>query len=195
MIGYIEGEIVHTDERGIVVLTAGGIGYKVFLAEGGPRGPTLGDRIALWTHLAVREDALDLYGFVTRRDLGMFRALLSVSGIGPKSAATILASAGTDTLIHAIRGRDASYLVKTAGVGKKTAEKLVLELRDKPDILPASEDAGATVALGPEHEAIDALEALGYAARDVRDLVQRIAKEEREAEAIIRQALRELGKR
>jgi len=192
MIGYVEGEIVATDDRGVIVL-AQGIGWRVFTANSTGIVPSVGEKVHFWTHLAVRDDALDLYGFSTQSDLRMFQALLSVSGIGPKSAASILSAAGVNTLLHAIAARDASYLVKTSGIGKKTAEKLILELRDKHALLPERSDG--TQELGPEHEALDALEALGYTARDVRELVQRIAKEEHSSEAIIRQALRELGKR
>jgi len=192
MIGYIEGEIIATDERGVIVL-AQGVGWRVFTATTSGVAPSVGEKARFWTHLAVRDDALDLYGFSTQSDLRMFQALLSVSGIGPKSAASILGAAGINTLLHAILGRDASYLVKTSGIGKKTAEKLILELHDKRALLPEQgEDAPE---LGPEHEALDALEALGYAARDVRELVQEIAKEERSSEDIIRRALRELGRR
>lgn len=196
MISYIEGIVVGCDDRGVTILTKGGIGYRVFLAgQDIESHPEEGEQVSFFTHLAVRDDALDLYGFPSERDLAMFRALLSVSGVGPKSAATILGQAGTETLIHAVRGQDAPYLTKTSGIGKKTAEKIVLELKDKQGLLPEGDkESTVTVGLGPESDALEALEALGYSARDVREIVRRAASEVSAVEDIIRIVLREMGK-
>jgi Holliday junction DNA helicase RuvA len=190
MIGYIEGEIVHKDERSRILLTSG-IGYVIFVT-----GATLalvqpGEQMRFWTHLAVREDALDLYGFFRREELLFFRLLIGISGIGPKSAQNVLSLADIRTLTHAIRSGDASYLTKVSGIGKKLGEKIILELKDK-----LSEFAvGETEISNAETEAILALEALGYAPRDTRELVRTLTPLHHTTEAIIKKALQKLGGR
>ncbi len=190
MIGYIEGEIRHKDERTLIVAT-NGVGYIVATTPHTIEGLLLGEHISLWTHLAVREDALDLYGFIRRDELALFRLLISVSGIGPKGALNVLALADVPTLARAIASGDGSYLTKVSGIGKKIAEKIVLELKEKMSEFTV-EDAGAPHA---ETEALEALEALGYAPRDVREVVRLLAREYETAEAIIRKALQTLGGR
>lgn len=198
MIGYIEGEVIATDERGVVMLTQSGVGYKVLLPSLESTATLgVGANAAFWTYLAVRDDALDLWGFPTQAELKMFQALLTVSGIGPKSAVGTLGAAGVEALVRAIKTQDPSYLVKIGGLGKKTAEKIVMELKDKHALLPDLSKTGeddVPVATA-ESEALDALEALGYAVRDVREIVQKIAREEDEARTIIRRVLQEMGKR
>src|SRR3954463_9450151 len=127
MIGHLEGN-VRAIRAGFAILAAGGVGYKVYgtremlatFKEGSPAN--------VWTHLAVREDILDLYGFATEEEMRLFQLLLTVSGIGPKSALAILDIASVETLRSAIAGGNASYLTKVSGIGKKTAEKIVIEL-------------------------------------------------------------------
>ena len=188
MIGYIEGEVVHKEERSAIVLS-GGVGYLVSVTPATIAGQNLGEGIRLWTHLSVREDALDLYGFLRRNELELFRLLIGISGIGPKSALNVLSLADVSTLARAVASGDGSYLTKVSGVGKKLAEKIVLELRDKMDAL-----VGDSAEIPhKETEALDALEALGYSPRDTRELVRRLAKDHTTTEDIIRKALQTLG--
>ncbi len=190
MIGYIEGEVVHKEERSAIVLV-GGIGYVVSVTPTTITGLAPGDHITLWTHLSVREDALDLYGFLHRNELELFRLLIGISGIGPKSALNVLSLADVSTLARAVASGDGSYLTKVSGVGKKLAEKIVLELRDKMGgLVGDSADIPHK-----ETEALDALEALGYAPRDTRELVRTLAQDHATTEAIIRKALQTLGGR
>src|SRR3989344_150561 len=130
MIGKVDGTISLVGDRFAIVDT-NGIGYKVFMTENTIRSVEVGQKVALWTHLAVREDALDLYGFRDMGELSFFQMLIDISGIGPRSALSILGLAPIETLSRAIASGDISYLVKVSGIGKKTAEKIVLELRDK----------------------------------------------------------------
>lgn len=188
MIGYIEGEIHYKDERSLMVST-GGIGYVLSATPSVTTGAKIGDHIALWTHLVVKEDALDLYGFAVRDELTLFRLLIGISGIGPKSALNVLSLADVHTLAHAIASGDGSYLTKVSGIGKKLAEKITLELREKMGVLAES---GMAVS-SKETEALDALEALGYAPRDTRTLVRTLAQEHATTEDIIRKALQTLG--
>ncbi len=189
MIGYVEGEVRFIDERTVVVLTHG-IGYLVYATPSTIAKATEGNTIALWTHLVVREDALDLFGFTNRDDLALFRLIIGISGIGPKSALNVLSLADRDTLTHAIARGDATYLTKVSGIGKKLAEKIILELKEK---VGAVENGDSTPRA--EDEALEALEALGYAPRDTREIVRSLAKGEATAQDIIRGALQKLGGR
>lgn len=188
MIGYIEGSVKKIEERSLI-LVAGGVGYRVFATNQLLGEVSLGDQVEVWTYLAVREDAMDLYGFRDEREQTMFESLLRVSGIGPKSAMNILSSTGVDLLYRSIAGNDASYLTKVSGVGKKTAEKIVLELHDKIPQL-TNQEATST----GEHEALDALEALGYPIRETKEIVRMITATERDVGTIIKLALKQLGK-
>jgi len=187
MIGFIEGIVQWKDERTIIV-NVSGVGYVLFVTPEVQHSAEIGSPILLWTHMAVREDALDLYGFLNRDALVFFRLLIGISGIGPKSALNILSLADRGTLIHAVQKGDASYLTKVSGIGKKIAEKIILELKDKVASLQAED--GSTSAEG---EALDALEALGYPPKDTRDIVRELGKEHSTSKDIIRRALQILG--
>ncbi len=188
MIGQIKGEVLDKDERSLII-NIGGVGYIVSSTPMTLLQVEIGSTIALWTHLAVREDALDLYGFVGKDELALFKLLIGISGIGPKSALNVLALADIKTLARAIAGNDSSYLTKVSGIGKKLAEKIVLELRDK--IGNIKEDAVPHA----ESEALEALEALGYTPRDTREIVRTLARESVSSQEIIRKALQTLGGR
>jgi Holliday junction DNA helicase RuvA len=192
MIGHIEGTILYKDERSLI-LTTGGIGYTLFVTPDTLERSTVGATMRLWTHLSVKENALELYGFPERETLTLFRLLIGISGIGPKSALNILSLADNETLLHAIARGDSVYLTKVSGIGKKLAEKIVLELKDKMGGLAREGNAPRA-----EDEALEALEALGYAARDTRTIVRALAKDETNyptAQDIIRKALQTLGGR
>lgn len=189
MIGSIEGVVVEKDERALVV-SVGGLGYLVAALPSTLVAAEVGTTVRLFTHLAVREDALDLYGFAAKNELALFRLLIGVSGIGPKSAMNVLALADAGVLVRAISGGDSAYLTKVSGIGKKLAEKIVLELKEKVGGLGVTENIPKA-----EGEALDALEALGYPVRDTRELVRTLSKKHDSAEAIIRAALQALGKR
>src|SRR3989344_1774104 len=136
MVGSLEGKIIHT-EIGFVILGVGGVGYKVHIPIN--MSAEVEASVRLWTHLAVREDALDLYGFEDRESLNFFEMLIKISGIGPKSALNIISISSLANLKQAVSEGDLPYLTKISGIGRKTAEKIVLELRDK---IPAG---GSTV--------------------------------------------------
>lgn len=189
MIGYIEGIVRYKDERTLII-NVSGVGYVLSCMTESLARIELGSQIALWTHLVVREDALDLYGFFDRNELQFFRLLIGISGIGPKSALNILSLADMATLSHAITSGDATYLTKVSGIGKKLAGKIVLELKEKIGTLNIQ-----TGVAHAETEAIEALEALGYLPRDTREIVRVLTKEHQASEDIIRRALQILGGR
>jgi holliday junction DNA helicase RuvA len=191
MIGFLRGTVAKTLPKEII-LDVHGVGYRLFVPDRLLSSVSLGEELSLLTHLAVREDAMTLYGFEDDAGLELFATLLSVSGIGPKSAMSIISGSDPAAMKHAIALGDSAYLTKISGVGKKSAEKIVLELRDKFRDLPLSD---STYAGQAEREALEALESLGYSIRDIRDVVHSLARHHKDAKGIIGEALKTLGKR
>ena len=181
MIGSLDG-IVRGTLSGSLVLDIHGVGYRVSVPIG-TLGAKEGEKLFLWTHLAVRETAQDLYGFETKDELNWFELLLSVSGIGPKSALAIMNAVDTKSLEGAIGRNDASALSKSFGLGKKTAEKIVLELREKVGTVMGRAESGS------DGDVVDALIGLGYTLREARDAVHAIPKDIEAPEARIRKAI------
>ncbi|QQG37998.1 MAG: Holliday junction branch migration protein RuvA [Candidatus Kaiserbacteria bacterium] len=190
MIGRLEGE-VSALRPGFCILSVGGVGYRVAGTREALASLKVGERAAFWTYLAVREDALDLYGFKTENEQHFFEMLLSVPGIGPKSALAILDLALVETLRSAIASGNASYLTKVSGIGKKTAEKIVVELRDK---VGASAE-GVERSLSGDEEALEAMRALGYSHAEAREALRKVPTEVVGGSARLREALRILGSR
>ena len=191
MIRHLSGKLLSVKER-FLVLEVGGVGYKVFatldallLAKKHGDSP-----LALWTHTAVREDALDLYGFLEEEELVLFEMLISVSGIGPRSALAILGIATREVLTKAIASSDTAYLTKVSGIGKKTAEKIVLELKDKMSFLVEEGGEG----LEGETTALEALRSLGYSVHEAREALKTIPRSVVGANDRIKEALKYLGK-
>jgi len=158
MISHLSGTIRFVGD-GFVVITVHDVGYTVFCTENTLSALSTDAACELWTHQAVRENAMDLYGFPTRHELSFFELLLSVSGIGPKTALSILNVATVETLQEAVLSRDTTHLTKVSGIGKKNAEKIILELRDK---IGASVSADGHAAPHGDGDVMDALLALGY---------------------------------
>lgn len=175
MISHLKGQVTHLDLK-YAVIDVGGIGYKISVTT-----PTLEylshhkESVSVWTYLAVREDALDLYGFISKDELEFFELLLTISGIGPKSALGILNTASIDTIKDAIFEDDPSYLTKVSGIGKKNAEKIVRELQDKIGIAPAS-DSSLGLKQKESSMAIEALISLGYSTEEARDAIKKVDK-------------------
>lgn len=184
MIGSLDGTV-----RGIiretVVVEINGVGYRVSVPISTITNAKEGARIFLWTHLVVRENAEDLYGFETKDELQWFELLLTVSGVGPKSALGIMNAVDTKSLERAIGKNDAGVLSKAFGIGRKTAEKIVLELREKIGTMPGAEHES-----GSDGDVVDALVSLGYSLREARDAVRAVAKDLATPEARIREAIR-----
>jgi len=192
MINRLEGKLAHLDIR-FAVVNVGGVGYKTYLTEETLEkiSHDMGKPVALWTYLAVREEALDLYGFLTKPELDLFEMLISVSGIGPKSALAILNGSSIETLKDGIASGDATHLTKISGIGKKIAEKIVLGLKDK------FADHIQTDMVGGMKEgsfAIDALVSLGYSERESRDILKKLPKDLTTSQEIVKEAIKLLGK-
>ena len=160
MISRLKGTLVALDQKAIVI-DIGGVGFEVYISQDTHSSlEGIGKTIELWTHLVVRETALDLYGFKDVETRDFFRLLLSVSGIGPKSALAILDLAPLSALQTAIHKGDAAHLTKVSGIGKKTAQKIILELREK--VGSGSGGDAAIIAHEEDRDVLDALTALGY---------------------------------
>jgi Holliday junction DNA helicase RuvA len=189
MIGRVEGTLVEKNPPQVVVMSHG-VGYEIDVPMSTFYSlPRTGEAITLLTHLVVREDAHLLYGFATAAERNAFRQLLKISGVGPKVALSVLSGLSVDDLAVAVASQDAGRLTKVPGIGKKTAERLVLELRDKlPAVATAT--AQASVAGG---EVISALLALGYNEREAAAAVKPLPADLALADAI-RQALKNLAK-
>ncbi len=170
MIGYLKGTIISQDLKSIV-LNVSGVGYKIYTNTAILEEPKQKEA-EFWTYLAVRENALDLFGFRTKEELEFFELLISVSGIGPKSAMGILTIASIPNLRHAISTGDISHLIKVSGVGKKNAEKIVIELKDKIQTI-----TGDTMHLNSSSDvdALEALKSLGFGEREVREALKKVS--------------------
>ena len=176
---------------GYAVLDVGGVGYKVFITPRTAERISIASRagtVTVETHHAVREDASDLYGFHDLEELETFELLLTLSGVGPKSALGILAAADPEAIRHAVTHDDPAYLTKLSGVGKKTAEKIVLGLRDKMGAMDISKGGNGESSL-----VIDALLSLGYSADDAREALKKIDAS-KPAQEQVREALRLLAR-
>jgi len=194
MIGFLRGKLVHKAPP-LLVLDVHGVGYEIEAPMTTFYDlPATGAEIILHTHLVVREDAHILFGFSTEADRSMFRTLIKVNGVGPKLALTILSGQSADEFHRCIRNNDTQSLVRLPGVGKKTAERLIIEMRDRlPDINGSAgisiDDVQHLVPGNPKQEAISALCSLGYKPLDASKMVQNILTEGKSCEDIIRLAL------
>ena len=189
MIGFIEGKIESSNDK-CIIIDVNGVGYKVYIsAVIFKKLPKIGEKVKLYTHLHVREDILDLYGFLDRKELEFFEMLISISGIGPKGALNILNVASIETLKKAIANEESSILTKGSGIGKKTAEKIILELKSK---VTGGEFLGDRS--GADGEAIDALIGLGYKLYEAREVLKRIPEDFKDVGEKVREALKILGK-
>lgn len=188
MIGHLEGTVTAI-RAGYAILSVQGVGYKVAATRAALASLRSGAHASFWTHLAVREDLLDLYGFQDEEEMRFFEMLLTVSGIGPKSALAILDIASVETIRSAIAAGRAEYLTKVSGIGKKTAEKIVLELRDKVGISLDGEGGS----LSGDEEALEAMRSLGYTAAEARDALRKVPKEIQTGSERLRAALKIVG--
>jgi Holliday junction DNA helicase RuvA len=193
MIAKLTGTISDVGTR-YVVIDVSGVGYKVFVTDDTLHHLKKSDRAVLLTYLAVRENALDLYGFMIKKDKDFFELLIGVSGIGPKSALNILSMVSADTLASSIRTGSVAHLVKVSGLGKKTAERIVLELKDKLGKVSGEMSTEFTAGMSSDMDAIEALKALGYDADDAREALKKVSKDVLDIGATDKAALRELSK-
>lgn len=200
MIGCLIGEVLAL-EAPTVLLNVNGVGYEVDTSLTTFCQLQTGQKVTLWTHLTVREDAQLLYGFLNPQDKIIFRTLLKVNGVGPKMALGILSTLSVEMLIHTVEHNDVKTLVKVPGVGTKTAERLMIELRDRFKTFAMSSTSTGTTAAQIQFtgnsavaEAEAALQSLGYKPLEAQKLVNAAKGDFTEASDIIRAALKSMNK-
>jgi Holliday junction DNA helicase RuvA len=200
MIGYIRGSIEEIEEWGLVI-DRGGIGFRIFMPGALlAQQVRMGDEVKIFTYLHVKEDAMQLYGFFTKDDLEVFKLLLNVNGIGPKAALGVLSGLTADELRFAVLSDDAATIAKAPGIGKKTAQKLILELKDKFSLEEAFEsklshvqEKSAGSMQDGTGEAVQALVALGYSNTEALQAVRKVeGSGEMDTEEILKAALKHL---
>lgn len=169
MIGYLRGTVLVHDIKWCII-DISGVGYRVAPSPNAFASMALGKECAVYVYTSVREDALDLFAFQSPQEQEFFEQLLSVSGVGPRSALGILGLAPIDGLRNAIASSDVAYLTKVSGIGKKTAEKIIVELRDK-----VARGMEVVTFTAQEHtDLIDALQSLGYGLPEIRNIVPQV---------------------
>ena len=193
MIGRLRGTLLSKQPPWLLI-EVGGVGYELEAPMSTIYDlPPTGSEVILLTHYAVKEDSVNLYGFMHESERALFRSLQKVSGIGARIALAVLSGVSTDHFARLVQTGDVVALTKVPGVGKKTAERIVIELRDRIDGLasvPGTRPTGADLPLDAAGEATVALQQLGYKPAEVTRLVQKVAADGDTAEAIIRKALR-----
>lgn len=187
MIRNLSGKVLLRGANEVVV-DVGGVGFLMSVTPHVSAELVDTEEVSLWTHLAVRENALDLYGFTNREDLRFFELLITISGIGPKSALNIMSISSVDEIKRAVRENNPGYLTQVSGIGKKTAQKIALELKDKIGDGTEGEET-----LKGEAEAIEALTSLGYSTQMAREVLREIPRDVTETAERVRAALKKLG--
>ncbi|WP_312044926.1 Holliday junction branch migration protein RuvA [Anaerotignum sp.] len=196
MISYIKGTLAHRGES-YIILENGGIGYQIFVSAGFlSRMPEAGKEIKIFTYMSVKEDGISLFGFTSKEEQEMFLKLLTVGGVGPKGALGFLSQLTPQEIVMAILSADAKTLSKAPGVGKKTAQRVILELKDKctteDAIAVPMEMVDGDAVGGAKFEAIEALTALGYSRSEAAKAVGMVAAEGMTTEDILKAALKKM---
>jgi Holliday junction DNA helicase RuvA len=201
MIGFLRG-ILAVKKAPSLVLDVNGVGYEIDAPMSTfYKLPAVGETVKLHTHLAVREDAHTLYGFYTEAERALFRSLIKTTGVGAKLALAILSGISVDDFHRCVQANNTAMLVRLPGIGKKTAERLIIEMRDRlPDIegevvTVSTGGISAPVELSPVPDAVSALVALGFKPQDANTMVRAISAEGKTSEDLIRLALQGAGKK
>jgi Holliday junction DNA helicase RuvA len=187
MIAQLSGTLV-SKEPAEVVIDVAGVGYAVGVPVSTLSAlPAVGEQVRLFTHQHVREDQLALFGFSSEAEQRLFRQLISVSGIGPKVALAILSVSNPDDIRAAIAGGDTEFIAQVPGIGKKTAERVVIDLKDKVEMVTSEGSPRGT------DDVVEALVGLGYSRQDARKAVSAVASQTSEPDELVRAALKELA--
>lgn len=201
MYAYIKGEIADISEDNLV-LECNNIGYNIRIPLSvAQRLPGIGASVKIYTYTSVREDAFNLFGFLSKDDLEIYKKLIAVNGIGPKGALSILSAMSADDLRYAIVSGDAKAIAKAPGVGNKSAERIILELKDKIGLRFSTDEGKESVAVAevPQsnaaNEAIEALIALGYTPTESLKAIKQLdITQDMDSGAVLKQALKVIGK-
>lgn len=192
MIALIQGKVVNSSGQEVAILTNSGLGYNVLVSPSASQICVLGAEVSLETHLVVKEDALDLYGFVSGSEKKLFKNFVSVSGVGPKTAMHLFSLGSVEEIVLAVGRGDTDFLTKVSGIGKKTAERIVVELREKMQKdqtaygkISLSENVSSSV-----NDALEGLITLGYTPLQARETLKKIETENKTSEQLLKEALR-----
>lgn len=191
MISYLEGKVVQATEKYAVIM-AGGVGYKVSLPAGtAVKLSQANGTVKVHTHLHIREERMELYGFLTPQELELFELLITVSGVGPRVALAIISTDKPNVIAGAIAAEDKMFFIKISGIGRRIAEKVIVDLKDKIGMLSFGMQKSDTAL---DADAIDALMALGWRMHDAREALKRVPKEIKKTELRVTEAMKLLGK-
>ena len=190
MISYLNGKIIGKGGNYLVVDT-GGVGYKVFTSTSTVLESVIDREVSFFVHSYIREDQISLYGFLSQDELDLFELLISVSGVGPKMALNVMSGATAGVIASAIKSGDPAVFTKVSGVGKKTGERIVIELKEKMERIGTDNTSASSRQLS---ESLEALVALGYGEREAREALKKVPTEFTESSNIVRAALKILGK-
>ncbi|MFA6105694.1 MAG: Holliday junction branch migration protein RuvA [Patescibacteria group bacterium] len=191
MISLISGKIVSKNNNELEVMTAGGVGYRIMASPAAAIIAPVGSEISINTYLVVKEDSHNLFGFANLAEKELFKNFISVSGVGPKTALHLLELGSVEEITLAIGRSDVDYLTKVSGIGKKTAERLVVELKNK--VAKGMSEAGVKMPAGDlMSDVIDALVTLGYTALQARDVIKSIDSTGKNSEQLLREALQKI---
>ncbi|MDR3051590.1 MAG: Holliday junction branch migration protein RuvA [Oscillospiraceae bacterium] len=193
MYAFIEGSVAEK-RQGELVIDAGGVGYLLICPAGTvAAAPATGERFRCYTHLSVREDAMELFGFASREERGMFLKLCGVTGVGPRTALGVLSALPLRDLTLALALGDLNALARAPGIGKKTAQRLVLELKDKVEAGEVTVgQSAAPVAMGAQQEAVQALVSLGYSSAEAARAINQVREQADKTDQLIMLALKQL---
>lgn len=191
MIGYLQGTVIFKDSH-ILLINVGGVGYKVFTPLSVITSINLNDKLSVFTFTHVKDDAIELYGFPTQKDLLFFELLLGVSGVGPKTALSVFGRGKLSQIKEAVVKGDVDFFMAVPRLGRKNAQKIIIELRPK---LGSLAELDLTVEGSESKELIDALKSLGYDREEAKEAYKSIKDLEGTTEQKLRQALKALGKK
>lgn len=198
MYAYLIGKVADVSEDNLV-MEVGHIGYNVRIPGSVvPLLPPVGEEVKIYTYTSVREDAIQLFGFLTKDDLEMYKQLIGVGGIGPKGGLALLSVMSADEVRMAVLAQDAKAIARAPGIGNKTAQRIILELKDKISLEDTfvSKEASPNVAAGgisqARTEAVEALTALGYSASDALRAVKAVEQEDMDVETLLKEALKKM---
>lgn len=201
MIGFLHG-VIRRIQTDCCLLDVNGVGYRIYISETTRMQLEENETITIYTYLNVREDAMQLYGFLTQAEYDLFTLLISVSGIGPKVGMGILSGMSPQAIRMAIAAGDVPTLVKLPGIGKKSAERLILELKDKigdividDKLVKKLPNNNVVVPSGIKDETLAALQGLGYSESEVLPIIEALEEEYKDVSSLLRATLSELGKR
>ncbi|MEK7501031.1 MAG: Holliday junction branch migration protein RuvA [Patescibacteria group bacterium] len=193
MIGYLEGELIKKYDRRCI-LKCGSLGYRVFMGNGAlSKIQENGDVVKVFTHPHQREDTQELYGFLNPEELELFEMLITVSGVGPRTALVLTDEVPFDMLVGAITHGDENIFRRVAGIGQKTAQRIIIELKQKAAVLAAGLESGGA-SISQDADVLEALKSLGYSAYQAREALKQVSAETKGVERRLEEALKVLAK-